>query len=541
MVAASAVALAVLHILRVRSREVRVITTMFWGHALEHSRARTLFERFRHPWTYALLLLTAALLSLALSRPERTTESADRAWEVIVVDGGASMSASLGRDDRSRFDAARDAVLEEAGRLASDDRLAIIVADPWPRMVHAFDTPRPLIGKGMLTRKAATASAATDASLRLARSLLDGRPNGRILLITDRAPDADTAAGVAVKRVDQPASNAAILSAMFEPDAANPLRGRLSVRVGYWGETQANVVLSIRRAGGAPLFNQQVAILPGAAHDFVLADQPADGDTLVADLPTADAIDSDNRMTLSLPLRTPIRIAVDAQAPATLRLALQSNPAVRLVSFNDERDICVNVGTPGGGARRPAVLVAADGEPVAAGQTAQFVGSLAADAESGTCGAGRALGPIARDAAPLIAAGDATLAAISTLPATQKLFLSPALFADDATIQRRAGFAVVIVRAVCKLAGWQEDPITLTVERSVRDPLWVRATGGTDGPWMAPGERVASDLSSPPPTAAAADASPTRRSLPALFEWLLLAAAACFMLDAALHTRGRIP
>jgi len=36
--------------LRVRHRDLRVPTTLFWKEAVERARARTLVERFRHLW-----------------------------------------------------------------------------------------------------------------------------------------------------------------------------------------------------------------------------------------------------------------------------------------------------------------------------------------------------------------------------------------------------------------------------------------------------------------------------------------------------------
>ncbi|MGC6487195.1 MAG: BatA domain-containing protein, partial [Planctomycetota bacterium] len=53
--------------LRVRHQEVEVETTMFWRQAIEESRARVLTQRFRHPWTYALLLSICSLLWLAFA------------------------------------------------------------------------------------------------------------------------------------------------------------------------------------------------------------------------------------------------------------------------------------------------------------------------------------------------------------------------------------------------------------------------------------------------------------------------------------------
>ena len=56
LAALTAGVLAALQYLRVRPRRTRVVTSLFWRQAVEQAKARTLFERFRHPRTYLLLL-----------------------------------------------------------------------------------------------------------------------------------------------------------------------------------------------------------------------------------------------------------------------------------------------------------------------------------------------------------------------------------------------------------------------------------------------------------------------------------------------------
>jgi len=53
--------------LRVRHREIDVVTTLFWREALQETRARVLVRRFRHPLAYAFVLAIAALLWLAFA------------------------------------------------------------------------------------------------------------------------------------------------------------------------------------------------------------------------------------------------------------------------------------------------------------------------------------------------------------------------------------------------------------------------------------------------------------------------------------------
>ena len=105
---AVAAALYALQRLRVRHESRTVVTSLFWREATEETRARSLFERFRHPLAYAMALLCAGLLWLGAGRLDG--ERADGTRHVFLLDA----SAGMGRDAGSgtRFDlAVDDAVL----------------------------------------------------------------------------------------------------------------------------------------------------------------------------------------------------------------------------------------------------------------------------------------------------------------------------------------------------------------------------------------------------------------------------------------------
>ena len=88
MVLAGIVALAIglwfAQRLRVRHREVEVVTTIFWQAALEETRARVFVRRFRHWRAYALLLLIASLMWLLIGGPQTFSMSGTR--HVIMLD-----------------------------------------------------------------------------------------------------------------------------------------------------------------------------------------------------------------------------------------------------------------------------------------------------------------------------------------------------------------------------------------------------------------------------------------------------------------------
>lgn len=553
----------VLHLLRIRPREIRVITTLFWGHEVKRTRARTLLHRFHHPWTYALLLLIAALLILALGRPQRIGEPADRVHEVIVLDTGVSMTASDAVSNGSRFDAARQVVLAETNRLSLDDRVAVIVVDPWPRVIHGFGDPRPWVRLRLSELTPADQPAARPEALKLAQSLLRGKTNARVVMVTDRPfaeplfADSRSAAPVNVVRVGDAVSNAAVVSAMFEPDADDPLRGRFHVRVAYWGEQPREVTVRVRRAGGAPLLSESARIASGQASDFTLADVPADGDTLIVELSPDDAVKADNRAVYRIPLRTPIRVSVGESVPLALRLAVQSDPAVRIVDEGQDRDVAVLVEGELPSADVPTVAVIESGPEGPAGREIRAAsGSPLMEGlnfEGATCGTGVVLSEAHKETQrtspgrvghnePLLTVGDAVLASLLTQPGARGLHLGSALMAGDSDAPRHAAFAVFLSRAIRFLAGWESDPVVLTPERMVADPLWADESGVNGEVLAMPASRASADLSMPASTEEPTAASDRRRwAVPALFELVLFLAVACFLVEATLHARGRIP
>lgn len=543
--------LAVMHLLRVRPREVRVVTTLFWAQAVERSRARTLLRRFRHPWTYALLLLICALLSLALAEPRLTGQAGDRLSAVIVVDAGASMSAAETTAGETRFDAARQAALAEAGKLALSDRLAIVVADPLPRVVHRFDDPRPLIERRLAEAAPAALPAARGEALRLAVSMLRDAGDSRVVLITDRRfdpptmPADDEPANVQVVYVGEPAANAAILWAGFVADPVSPLRGRFLVRVGRWALEPAEVRIEIQRAGGAPLLSEAALLGPGDTHDFAVPDLPADGDRLLVRIESGDTVRADDVAVFRLPLRRPALVALDDAVPLALRTALRTDPSVEIAKPGEPRDMDVIMGSGAMPPERPSIVVASAGPPLTTGNPVVPLGSSplvrSLDFAGASCGAGVSLARGDGSGTPLLGAGKAVLAALSDVEGMPCLVVSPALLADGAEVSGRAAFAVFMARALRLLAGWQDGPVVLTAERTVADPLWDQRAGHAGQVATMPASRLSGELLQPVPAQPAGVVESRRRwSAPALFEVILSVAVALWLLEAVLHARGRI-
>jgi hypothetical protein len=405
--------------------------------------------------------------------------------------------------------------------------------------------------------------------LKLARSLVAGRSRPRIVLVTDRplergvdssrVSDGPVSSGPQgerparrpaateerVVRVGRPVNNAAIVSAQFEPDGANPLAGRFGVRVAYSGEKPAQVNVVVQRAGGAPLLNAAETFAPGSTRDFGVSGVPADGDRLVVRLGPGDAVAADNSVRFHLPLRTPIRAAVNGELPELIGIALKSDPAVRLVAAGEAGDIDVLV-NPASGATfsRPALILRSDGSalapedrgPIAKKDRSSLTEGL--DFEGAVCGEGSMAGPGA-----ILTCGQHPVAALDRDGKHQQLTLASAFWTGNAP--RKAAFAIFISRGVRKLAGWDEDPVVLAPERAAEDPLWKKRENLGGEMVVMPVGREAADLSREGIPAGGGDEKGfsyqrSRWGAPAMFEVFLILAIAFFLVEAFLHARGRI-
>lgn len=544
LIAGSAGLLALLHVLRVRPRELRVVTTLFWAQAVEQTRARTLWERFRHPLTYALLVTICALLALALGRPEFSGSASRRVHAVIVLDAGASMAAADGGG--TRLDSARERALAELSATGADDRTAVIVADPEPRLLAGFDLPRPLIGQRLRRVRPAEHPAGRERAVALARSLVNGRTRPRILLLTDRPFEEPAATAPAlpleVARVGRPADNAAVIAAQFTPNEDEPLTGRLAVRVAFHGERGLTLAARIQRAGGAPLLDEAHTFVPGEVFDFTLPRVPADGDEVIVRLTTSDAVAADDGVRFRLPMRKTILARAPAGLPPTLQAALAGDPALRLAEVNDNADVDLLIDPSSSAFQRPALVLRTQGPPapraaVRVNERIPWLRDL--DFESALAGKGSALALPSGAADVLVMADQTPLAAWLGDPSGPRLELGSALFDVDSVAARRAAFAALVARGIRRLAGWTEGPIVLSPRRAADDPLWPAAFTEA-APAVMPADRASADLTAVG-SALPAEGPPGRRGTGLLlFEWLLALAAVAVLIEGVLHARGRI-
>lgn len=349
--------------LRVRHQEVEVETTLFWRQALEESRARVLTQRFRHPWTYALLLMICSLLWLAFAGLR--SDGADERDHVVLIDGSAGMAHG------ARFDAAVDAAADYVSGLPPAARRVVLCAG------RAQTVLRPDEEALLLRRRLAGAvpAAAPNRVVHVLFDLVRARPErpATICVVGDlplRADErAQLPAWVEVRRLPVPAragGNFGVTALGARP-AASGRGDAVDVLVEVRGSGAADAELPTPDVSldDAPLTIQPTAEPLVDGRRFRYLDVPATGQLLQVSLPGEDALDLDDVAAFRLPDRQPVPVAVQPGCPEVVRSAIDADPGLVL-----------------GGARARVVVRAAGADDFGAGLPALELSdpSLAEDA-----------------------------------------------------------------------------------------------------------------------------------------------------------------
>ncbi len=554
---ALAVGLALAQRLRVRHEEVFVPTTLFWREALQDQRARTLVERFRHPWAYALVLLLAGLLWLAFAHPDARREVGTR--HVLLLDGSAGMALP------GRFDAALRA-LERELAAAPRDRTEVLWCGADVHTLLAPGEDRALLRARLAGRVPEAAPASVERALRersraswlrsgAAPPAPDSDARVRAVVFGDAPlrPD-DRPSRVTLERADlgsRPTAELALTAVGIAPAASGDWT-RVDVLATVRGAGASDAVLDLARADGAPLGGALQRVVRAPDHvEHLVQNVPADGATLRFTPGVGAAAE------LCLPVRRRVRVAIDPglaallgdDAAAAFTAALGADDAVERVE-GPPYDLWVGAAGSGGpeltfrglDAQDEAILVQHDAGLTSSAALAAALGELGLDRLDAGAWAETLGRPIALGAAP---------GAARAVSLWRELAASPAFLEDR-------GFPLLVGRAVRWLASAPGVAPYAAVgriapQRVGRSDAGLGTSLGTaqavtlatpgaaaqrEHEWAATAAaRAAGDTPAAPRSAAAPEGPGGWRPL----TWVLALALAGLVLEWALVQRGRMP
>lgn len=526
--AGAVAALVVLQMLLQRPPQRRVVTILFWPSALSSPPATVLWDRFQRWGSFLLLLLIVLLLSLALSGPRWTQKSAP---VVIVVDAGAGDSAG----NVALSDVCRDRISQLAASVAQNQPLAVMVADPEPRVILAFDQERITLKRTLTDVRSADSPANMLRALRQAYQMVSADPQGKILLVTSRTvppQDAgeDVVARLTMYPADESAPGARITSIVFVPEESSRSRGRVMVRVDPAKSPSVSVHLRHDADDMALVASSKVA----GGTEFISPVLPANGAQLSVVMVDSEAKQIGRAVTWQAPKYDAVQVQIDSDVPQVVRAAVLATGAVEARSAGAVR-ICTDDHIP---ADAPAIVVAQKGNArVMPGAKLTLARSDLAltqgvNFETAHCGSG----PEVPAGITLFQSDGAAVISLANDTATPKLYLSSAMFSSESNVPRRIAFPMLIARTLQQFAGNQRGTMTVSSDRYFQDPALFDSARG-DAVTILPTATDTANASAADPHAMP---EPAGIQVPQPLIWLLGAALALMVIEAILHIKRRI-
>lgn len=540
--------------LRVRHRDVEVVTTLFWREAVLDTRARVLVQRFRHPWAYVLVLAIASLAWLAVAGPR--LGGARSVEHVLLLDASAGMGWG------TRFEAALEALRARASELPRESTSIVVAGARIDTLLGAGEA-LPLFDRraAELTPQPCAASVERALLGLFAREAPEG---GREIELFGDAP-VDPAvellvpAHVRVSRIELGASERAGncgIVAFGVREAASGAWERVDVLVRIAGDVAAGAALELTLDGQAVSGVERDATDPAR---WLARDVPASGGTLVARLQGGDAFGADDTAQLTLPDRPLIRVALSPAVPANVRRVLELDPGVALTE--GEADVAVRASGEDFGGDVPALELT---DEAAQDSAFRVLGPEADDPQAALREAFESLGLAEIDSTALAQQSGRTIELTLELRERRGVEVWSSLVGDTYDFAQSRAFPLFVGLSVRWLAGVEPIESEAAAGRfagaalngaaqlpdgRTLDPLDAEAHWPRAGEWSrADGRMVRVALLDPAATAALpasafqAGANELRSTASEdLLPWIVLAALALLALEWVLVRKERMP
>ena len=344
---ALAVPVVALYVLKVRLRRVPVSTLMFWDRVYQEKAPRSLFERLRHLMSLLCQLLLVGLLALALADPFTDAEAAAARSLVLVLDTSASMNAPADPADPAggtRLDAAKAEALRIVRGLRHRDRAAVVTAGAAAAVACGTTGHPPTLAEAVTAAPPTDAPGAVADALTLARRLVAGRANGRVLLLSDRdPPDADSVEGVTLLPFGEPGGNVAVTAFQTRRSLTDPTGYEILAEVSNFHDEPVACRLDLDLAG-VPVDVVPLELDAGEVwrRTFTKTDEAgglleakitfegSTGDDEVVGLGGANLLDVDDVARAVLPARERVPVVLVTPGNLFLQQVFAANPLVDL-------------------------------------------------------------------------------------------------------------------------------------------------------------------------------------------------------------------
>ncbi len=354
--------LAAVFFLKVRPRRKETNAFFLWQKIFEEKKASALFRRLRDLFSLILMLLAAAAIVFAMSRPR--FDGDDGRDLLVVVDISASMSA--GPEGDTGIDLARKEAEGIVTALNGTRRMALAsFSDELEFVSHLSDSPRDLLKsiESLATRDVPVSESARRTLNQYAEQK-EGKGKYRVILLTDGHGGLEGLdEGIEVMRLGDPIQNAGLVEADFAWMPGKARTAGFFYRVASSFKTVKQGELELRNADTGGISKLlPLDIQPGVSDSQVLLIEDIEPGKWMASLNVADDFPKDNEIEMMLPEQKKIPVRVSAKQSYFFQRCIEAFDLAGglLTQADDGAELMLAQGAPDG--EEPALVFGPTGD-----------------------------------------------------------------------------------------------------------------------------------------------------------------------------------
>jgi Ca-activated chloride channel homolog len=268
LLAALAVPILLLYMLKLRRKPVQVSSTLLWTRLLRDRQANAPWQKIKRNLLLFLQLLLLAMLVLAFVRPAVQTPAVASGSVIVLLDASASMNAT--DIAPSRFEMARKTIQTLVDGLSGDSRMTLILVSRSPRALIASETDKALLGKALSEARPTQGGADWHSAFILAAGAAHGNQDITIIVVSDGGlPESGLPSlpgDVRYVPIGTSGNNLAITALALRPAAKGP---ELFAEVINHADADQAVLLSVY-FGDELITARQLDIPPGSRQSLTL-------------------------------------------------------------------------------------------------------------------------------------------------------------------------------------------------------------------------------------------------------------------------------
>lgn len=300
LLAAIAIPVIGLYILKVRLRRVPVSTNLFWNQIFEEKPPKSLWQNLRHWLSLLAQLLILAFLVLAIADPILSWQSASARRVVLIMDISASMKAA--DVEPTRFAAAQKSAQRFLDGVRERDNVAILSTGAQPEVVLGMGNHVPSLRRAIDELRPVDSHESIEPAITLAKQLIGDSPKGQIIVFTDQEDKRDrsdqsdqTDLLVEYRSIGTDAGNVGITQFQTRRSMVDAVGYEILVEVKNASDLPANCRLEIE-LGDRPVDILPLKLQPNETWSRTLEKTSLDGGVLKASLAKWEPAEGTNKI-----------------------------------------------------------------------------------------------------------------------------------------------------------------------------------------------------------------------------------------------------